>query len=177
MSRSSADEGNPGLGLIALFIAGAALVAFLVAFMIYALIYAPINRLAVVYDTHITITDRERIADNDSSKYLVFADQGEFEVTDTMFFWDFGSSARYNQLKPGLTCHVKISGSRWQFMSRYPNIVEIYGCEGAGAGATEIAGDILRRIQIGEIATADAFTAVLRSNAQALGFAAPPPAE
>jgi hypothetical protein len=172
MNNSHAG-GLPQWSIIPSLLAIGAFVLAVLFLLLYVIVYAPINRLTAVNDVTITITDRERVVSGESSYYLVFTNEGEFEVTDTMFFWDFASSSRYNQLKPGLTCQVKTSGTRWAFMSRYPNIVEIYGCEGAGDGATEVAADILRRIQAGEIQSPEAFAAVLRSNAQALGFSTP----
>jgi hypothetical protein len=73
----------------------------------------------------ITVNDKERINNQDSSYYLVFADEGEFKIEDTIAYGNFSSSSLYGKLKAGNKYRVKITGWRVGFMSTYPNIVEI----------------------------------------------------
>lgn len=74
----------------------------------------------------ITVKDKERIVDGESSKYLVYAEEGVFENTDSVFRWKFESSDVYSSLEPGKRYECDTYGWRIQFFSKYPNIV---GCE------------------------------------------------
>lgn len=82
------------------------------------------------------VDERERIVTGSgqdlSSKYIVFTNAGEFEVTDTWLFFDFRSSSRYALMKKGYQCNVQVAGWRVGFLSMYPNVVKINECsEGA----------------------------------------------
>lgn len=76
----------------------------------------------------ITITDKERVNDNDSSKYLVFGKDpnGEtmvFENTDTLLRGKFDSSNIYGNLEIGKTYEITVVGFRVPFLSWYQNII------------------------------------------------------
>lgn len=74
----------------------------------------------------ITVNEKERVYQNrDSSKYLVFTDQGVFEVTDSLLWMSFDASDRYAELKPGHTYRIYEKGWRSGILSMYPNILEI----------------------------------------------------
>lgn len=78
----------------------------------------------------VTVTDKERINDGDSSKYLVYADSedGEslvFENTDSLFHGKFNSSNVQGKLKEGKTYELTVAGFRIPFLSSYQNIVNV----------------------------------------------------
>lgn len=73
----------------------------------------------------VTINDKERINDADSSKYLVFTDRGVYEVTDSLLYFAFDSSDRYAEMVRGQSYTVTVAGWRFPFLSWYPNIVEV----------------------------------------------------
>lgn len=76
----------------------------------------------------ITVTDKERINDSDSSKYLVFGKtpNGEtmvFENTDALLRGKFDSSNIYGNLEIGKTYELTVVGFRVPFLSWYQNII------------------------------------------------------
>jgi hypothetical protein len=83
----------------------------------------------------VKVTDKERIYQNDSSKYLIFADDenGEtvvFENTDCIARLKWNSSNIQGQLKEGTTYNVTVVGYRIPFLSMYQNIIKIDEIEG-----------------------------------------------
>ena len=93
----------------------------------------PLAYRASVYDAVVTVDARERVQDRvnmdgqTSSRYLVFTDQGVFEVTDTWLFFDFSASDRYAALKPGFSYRIEAAGWRVPILSMYPNIITVEG--------------------------------------------------
>lgn len=78
----------------------------------------------------VTITDKERINKNGSSRYLVYADSedGEslvFENTDSLFHGKFNSSNVQGKLKEGKTYELTVVGFRIPILSSYQNIVNV----------------------------------------------------
>jgi hypothetical protein len=78
----------------------------------------------------ITVTDKERVNDGDSSKYLVFGDTDTeeglvFQNTDELLRGKFNSSNVYSKLKVGNTYEITVVGYRVPFMSWYENIINI----------------------------------------------------
>lgn len=73
----------------------------------------------------VTVEEKERIQDGESSKYLIFTDKGVFENTDTLLRWKFNSSDVYSALKVGKEYDVDVYGWRVPFFSVYPNIVSV----------------------------------------------------
>lgn len=73
----------------------------------------------------ITVVSKERIAEKNSGKYLVYTKGEVFEVTDTVSYWRFDSSELYGELGEGKSYRCKISGWRVPFFSWYRNIIEI----------------------------------------------------
>ncbi len=78
----------------------------------------------------VTVTDKERVVQNDSSYYLVFTEDenGEvlvFENTDNIFRGKFESSNIQGELKIGCTYNITVVGYRVPFLTMYQNIIEI----------------------------------------------------
>lgn len=70
----------------------------------------------------ITVEDRESVV---GGGYLVFSENQEYQVSDSVLFWTFNSSRRYNTLDPGAEYECRVAGWRVPFLSMYPNIVEV----------------------------------------------------
>lgn len=78
----------------------------------------------------VTITDKERITNKESSKYLVFAEgkNGEsyvFENTDCLLRFKFNSSNIQGELKVGETYTITVVGYRVPILSMYENIIKV----------------------------------------------------
>jgi len=101
---------------------------FEIVFLLLLLILFPIIQNFNEQTYTITITDKERVNDNDSSKYLVFGKDpsGEimvFENTDTLLRGKFDSSTVYGNLEIGKTYEITVVGFRVPFLSWYQNII------------------------------------------------------
>lgn len=74
----------------------------------------------------ITVRKMERIVSSNgrSSKYLIFAEDGVYENTDSILHLKFNSADIYSQLQKGKTYMCNIYGWRVPFLSFYPNIIE-----------------------------------------------------
>lgn len=72
----------------------------------------------------ITIKDKERIDDNNGSKYLIFTENEVFQNTDELIKGKFNSSDVYNQLDIGEVYECEVIGWRLQFFSMYRNIIK-----------------------------------------------------
>lgn len=75
-----------------------------------------------------TITEKERVVDGDSSKYLIFTKTQDGDVlvlqnTDSFINAKFNSSDLYAKLEVGKTYTFDLVGYRVQFFSWYENIV------------------------------------------------------
>lgn len=71
-----------------------------------------------------TVDYKERVCDGGSScKYLVFTDDGTFEITDSLVFGRFSSSDVYGRMREGKTYEFAVAGFRQPVLSMYPNIV------------------------------------------------------
>ena len=82
----------------------------------------------------VTVTDKERVVDGDSSYYLVFTENenGEvlvFENEDNVFRGKFDSSNVQGELKIGSTYDIVVVGYRVPFLSMYQNIIEVRSVE------------------------------------------------
>lgn len=74
---------------------------------------------------YLTIEDKDRIMDGDSSRYLIWTEEGEvFENTDQLMVGKFNSSDIQGQLKVGNKYHCSTIGIRNQFFSWYRNIYD-----------------------------------------------------
>ena len=72
------------------------------------------------------VTDKERIVNADTSKYLIFTDKGVFENTDDISVMKFNSSDFYAQIEVGNNYCFTVAGYRVPFLSMYQNIIEMY---------------------------------------------------
>ncbi|HJI48772.1 MAG TPA: hypothetical protein OIL97_04390 [Oscillospiraceae bacterium] len=77
----------------------------------------------------ITITDKERITEQNDSKYLIYGTDKKgqdyvFENTDNLFRGKFNSSDIYGSIKKDKTYEVTVVGYRVQFLSWYENIIK-----------------------------------------------------
>ncbi len=113
-------------------------IIFLVVIVVIAVsIAAPFMSTRVVTTT---VVDKERVCDRNSDgdrscKYLVFTDNGTFEITDGFDAMRWNSSDFYGSIR---RCHeydLQVRGVRSGIMSMYPNIVKatdrgrVEGCE------------------------------------------------
>lgn len=73
----------------------------------------------------ITVTDKERVTDSNGSKYLIFTEQGTFEVTDSLVATRWNSSDVYGEIEEGGTYTATRQGWRVPFMSLYPNLLDV----------------------------------------------------
>ena len=78
----------------------------------------------------VTVTDKERIIKEDTSKYLVFTEdeQGNvlvFENTDSLLRGKFDSSNMQGQLKEGNKYTITVVGFRVPILSMYQNIIKV----------------------------------------------------
>lgn len=85
----------------------------------------------------IIVTDKERVVEGGSSKYLIFGDtdSGEslvFENTDNLIRGKFNSSNIQGKIKVGQKYQITVTGYRVPFFSLYENIVDIQALEGEG---------------------------------------------
>ena len=73
----------------------------------------------------ITVEDKavKRHGDSDD-KYLIYTDNGTYEITDSLAYWRWDSSDLYGKMKVGHTYECKICGWRIPFFSTYKNIIE-----------------------------------------------------
>ena len=57
-------------------------------------------------------------------KYLVYTDNGTYEITDSLFWPRFDSSDLYGCIEVGKTYEFTVAGYRVPFLTMYPNIYE-----------------------------------------------------
>jgi hypothetical protein len=76
------------------------------------------------YETF-TVSGKERVTTNNSSKYLVYTNTTTFEVVDTWIHDRFSSSDFYGQIVVGKTYRAKVQGWRVPFFSMYQNIITL----------------------------------------------------
>lgn len=97
------------------------------AFLISILLCVNIYRVTgTKEDITITISEKQRISSEKSSKYLIFTKNEVFENTDVLLLGKFNSSDLYGKFNAGETYKVQVIGWRVPFMSWYRNIVRIY---------------------------------------------------
>ena len=76
-----------------------------------------------------TVTEKERVADEDGSKYLIFGEDENgnsyvFENTDNMLRGKWDSSNMYGEIKIGDTYKFTVVGYRIPLFSSYQNIIK-----------------------------------------------------
>lgn len=80
------------------------------------------------HSAQITVTDKERVNEGDSSKYLIMGkdENGNavvYENTDCLIRGKFDSSTFYADMEVGKTYEVKLVGFRVPYCSWYENIL------------------------------------------------------
>lgn len=107
------------------------IVEFIIIAVIFALMLA-VSAGMSFNDTEyvVTVTDKERVIKEDTSKYLVFTEdeQGNvlvFENTDNIFRGKFDSSNMQGQLKEGNKYTITVVGFRVPILSMYQNIIKV----------------------------------------------------
>ncbi len=113
-------------------IKGLNIYSIIIAILIFLMAIGVISSNFNDTDYVITITDKERIFDEDksSSKYLVFGDDENneslvFENTDCLIRGKWDSSNIQGELKEGNTYKVTVVGYRIPFLSWYQNIIKV----------------------------------------------------
>lgn len=101
----------------------------IVIFVLAISLYRPVNKASDIRNVTVTVTDKEVKNYDDESKYLIFGEDSDgnvsvFEITDSLFMGRFDSSDTYGGIKVGKTYTFKIGGSRNELFSYYPNIYE-----------------------------------------------------
>lgn len=81
------------------------------------------------HDAVITVTDKNRVVTDETSKYLIYGENENgdtvvYENTDSLFRGKFNSSDIYGEMKEGRTYEVKLVGYRLPFLSSYENILD-----------------------------------------------------
>lgn len=73
-----------------------------------------------------TVTGKDRVCsgsgDGMSCKYLVFTDEGTFQVSDSLLIGRFDSSDVYGRFREDRTYRFDVYGWRSPFLSMYPNV-------------------------------------------------------
>lgn len=82
----------------------------------------------------VTVTDKERVNDGDSSYYLVFTEDKNgnvfvFQNEDNLLRGKFDSSNIQGELEIGSTYDIVVVGYRVPFLSMYQNIIEVGSTE------------------------------------------------
>lgn len=80
-------------------------------------------------DYTITVTEKERVNDDNSSKYLIWGEDEEgeeyvFKNSDCMMRGKFDSSSVYGKIKRGKKYKFTVVGYRMPFFSEYENIIK-----------------------------------------------------
>lgn len=83
-----------------------------------------------VETTVATVTHRERVCDSNSEggstcRYLVYTDEGTFQLTDSLYVGRFNSSDTYGRIKVGEEYRIDHYGWRIGCSSSYPNIKDM----------------------------------------------------
>lgn len=78
----------------------------------------------------VTVTDKERINDKESSYYLIFCEDDagnyyEFKNKDNLIRGKFDSSSYYNKIKVGRRYEFTVVGIRIPLFSKYQNIIKM----------------------------------------------------
>lgn len=86
----------------------------------------PFIERAIAEDTvTVTVTDKNIKRYDESDKYLIYTNNGTYEITDTIAYWRWDSSDLYGEIEIGETYEMKVCGFRIPFFSMYENIIEV----------------------------------------------------
>lgn len=77
-------------------------------------------------EVELTVESKERIAEENGGKWLVFATDGNvYQVTDNILFGKTDSTDRYHDLQVGTTYRCKAVGVRIHFpITEYRNLID-----------------------------------------------------
>lgn len=101
-------------------------------FCIGFMVATPFIQRATATTVIITVEDKgTKRSGSNSDKYLIYTDNGTYEITDSIAFFRWNSSDLYGSMKIGSTYECTVCGFRNPFLSSYENIIT----------ATEIKGD------------------------------------
>ena len=89
------------------------------------LLIIPIAERASETTVTFTVEDKAIKRYGDDDKYLVYTDNGTYEITDSLVYWRWDSSDLYGKIKVGETYEAKVYGWRIPIFSSYKNIVSI----------------------------------------------------
>lgn len=109
----------------------AVLIAVVVVLFIGGCGYAFYASQVATGEVDLTVEGKERIAEDNSGKWVVFATDGTtYQVTDNILFGLTESTDRYHDLEVDKSYHCKYIGDRWHFpITLYKNL---YDCEQVG---------------------------------------------
>lgn len=89
------------------------------------LLIIPIAERASETTVTFTVEDKAIKRYSDDDKYLVYTDNGTYEITDSLAYWRWDSSDLYGKIKVGKTYEAKVYGWRIPIFSSYKNIVSV----------------------------------------------------
>lgn len=89
------------------------------------LLIIPITERASETTVAFTVEDKAIKRYSDDDKYLVYTDNGTYEITDSLVYWRWDSSDLYGKIKVGETYEAKVYGWRIPIFSSYKNIVSV----------------------------------------------------
>lgn len=96
------------------------------------MIATPFIQRATATTVIITVEDKgTKRSGSNMDKYLIYTDNGTYEITDSIAFFRWNSSDLYGSMKIGSTYECTVCGFRNPFLSSYENIIT----------ATEVKGD------------------------------------
>lgn len=98
-----------------------------VLFVIVGIVSLLIFNIIITFKTDIviaTVSNKEAIVQDKTSKYLIFTDKEVFENTDSLIYGKWNSSDYYNKIQKDKTYRLKVCGMRVPFLSMYRNIIE-----------------------------------------------------
>lgn len=96
----------------------------LIGLLIIVVVGEPFVRRGVTEETvTITVTDKSVKRYNDKDKYLIYTNEGTYEITDTVAYFRFNSSDLYGKIEVGKTYECKVCGWRIPIFSSYKNII------------------------------------------------------
>lgn len=106
------------VGAYYLFRIAAVLIAIVILVITF---WRPINKASEVRTEVIVVTDK--MVKND--RYLIYASDNVYEITDSWLMGRFDSSDLYGKIEVGKTYKIKVGGKRDHFLSVYPCIHEV----------------------------------------------------
>lgn len=105
---------------------GVTVIQVIVAIAIVAiLVIIPIAQRASQTIVTFIVEDKAIKRYDKDDKYLIYTDNGTYEITDSLTYWRWDSSDLYGEIKVGKTYRAKVYGWRIPFLSSYKNIVSV----------------------------------------------------